>query len=178
MEPLTPCRIPAAREAVYVGFARYDRAGYALNHPLLDIPRASLTFDLINAYGAFAEGEHVAGLPASPGELARHHDPGYIEALRESEEQGFVRSALREHPWFPELYSLPALMAGCSIRAAQEVIAGRDAFSPVGGMHHTKPDRANGFGFFNDNVLAIHRLRAEAKGARARWELPRMEPGL
>jgi len=169
MAALNPCRIPASRDAVYVGFATYDRAGYALNHPLLDIPRASLTFDLINAYGAFAAGEHVAGLPASPAELARHHSPGYIEALRASEEQGFVRSALRElynignreNPWFPEIYSLPALMTGCSIRAAEEVIAGRSAFSPVGGMHHTKPEKANGFGFFNDNVLAIHRLRAE-----------------
>jgi len=169
MEALSPCRIPAANDAVYVGFAHYDRDGYALNHPLLDIPRASLTFDLINAYGALDESEYLAGLPAPSEVLQRHHSPDYVEALRASEELGFVRSAARqlynigtrENPWFPEIYSLPALMTGCSIKAAEEVIRGRTAFSPTGGMHHTKPDRANGFGFFNDGVLAIHRLREE-----------------
>ncbi|KPV41880.1 hypothetical protein AN478_00315 [Thiohalorhabdus denitrificans] len=169
MEPLTPCRVPASREAVYVGFAHYDRDGYALDHPLLDIPRASLTFDLINAYGAFTEDEYLAALPAPPERLLRHHSPGYIDALRESEELGFVRSAARklynigtrENPWFPEIYTLPALMTGCSIRAAEQVLRGRTAFSPTGGMHHTKPDHAHGFGFLNDGVLAIHRLREE-----------------
>ncbi|MFP4560307.1 MAG: acetoin utilization protein AcuC [Thiohalorhabdus sp.] len=169
MEPLSSCRIPATRNAVYVGFARYDREGYDLNHPLLDIPRASLTFDLINAYGAFAEGEYLAGPTVPPDLLRTHHSPDYIDALRESEELGFVRSAVRErynigtmeNPWFPELYTLPALMTGCSIRAAEEVIRGRTAFSPTGGMHHAKPDRASGFGYLNDGVLAIHRLREE-----------------
>ena len=55
-----------------------------------------------------------------------------------------------ENPWFPDIYGLPARAAGCSIRAAEEVLAGRTAFSPMGGMHHTMPDKASGFGYIND----------------------------
>lgn len=172
MELLTPCRTAASRNAVYVGFEHYRRDGYRVNHPLLDIPRASLTFDLINAYGGFGERDHLVAPPATEEQLQWHHSREYVAALRESEELGFVRDRARrlynigtlENPWFSEIYTLPALAAGCSIRAAEEVIKGRTAFSPTGGMHHTKPDKANGFGFFNDVVLAIHRLRQE--GAR------------
>jgi acetoin utilization protein AcuC len=40
------------------------------------------------------------------------------------------------------------------------VLAGEVAFTPSGGMHHARADRAQGFCFLNDTVLAIRRLRA------------------
>ena len=155
--------------AVLVGSRELGPLTYQLSHPLLTIPRGTLALDLIEAYGAIAEGEYIEGSPASADQLEWFHTRAYLDALRESERLGYVTKEDRqrfnignmENPWFPDIYGLPARAAGCSIRAAEEVIAGRMAFSPMGGMHHTMPDKANGFGYVNDCVLAIHRLRQE-----------------
>ncbi len=64
-----------------------------------------------------------------------------------------------ENPWFPGFFSTPALATGSSVQGAEEVLSGRHAFSPAGGMHHARPDRAQGFCYFNDAVLAVKRLR-------------------
>lgn len=140
--------------------------GYGRNHPLA-IPRVPLTVDLIRAYGALAPGEVLAARLARPEELAWYHDPGYLAAYAAAEAAGGVPAADREryalgtleNPWFEHFYRIPAIATGASIQAAEQVLAGRMAFNPAGGMHHAQPDRARGFCFFNDPVLAILRLR-------------------
>lgn len=165
-EPIAACRIPATREAVFIGASRYRRHSYGANHPL-SIPRVSLTFDLINAYGAFGPGEYRVGRIATEAELTGFHTADYVRALKRSEALGSVSHSYRErhnlgnleNPYFPGFFRTPALATGSSILAAEEVLMGRIAFSPAGGMHHAMPDQARGFCFFNDPVLAIQRLR-------------------
>ncbi len=155
-----------AREAVFIGAAHYRRASYGRNHPL-SIPRVSLAFDVIKAYGALSDAEFRVSRAASPHELERFHTRDYIQALKRSEAFGHVRHEDRlrhalgtlENPYFPGVFYTPALAAGGSIQAAEEVLAGRHAFSPAGGMHHAAPDQARGFCYFNDVVLAILTLR-------------------
>src|SRR3990172_4151486 len=60
------------------------------------------------------------------------------------------------------MYGASALGCGGSIAAAELVAAGGvgRAFAFAGGLHHARPDRASGFCYLNDAVLAILALRA------------------
>ena len=169
-EPLTPCRHPAARAAVFIGAAQYRRHRYGANHPL-SIPRVSLTFDLINAYGALAPAEYVVGRCATASELRWFHSEDYVRAVQSCAARGHVTDEERarhhlgtlENPYFADFFQTPALATGSSIQGAEYVLAGQCAFNPAGGMHHALPDRAQGFCYFNDAVLAVMRLRRAGK---------------
>ncbi|HUW98978.1 MAG TPA: acetoin utilization protein AcuC [Acidiferrobacter sp.] len=165
-----PCRYAPTRAAMFVGASHYRRPSYGANHPLA-IPRVSLAFDLVIAYGALDQAEFVPSRAAAVSELTRFHTPDYVQALKRAEAFGRVRAEDRarhqlgtlENPYFPGLFYTPALATGGSIMAAELVLKGRNAFSPAGGMHHAAPDQARGFCYFNDIVLAILRLRAEGR---------------
>ncbi len=166
MEAIGECKYLPTRAAVFIGSSQYRRHSYGSNHPL-SIPRVSLTFDLINAYGALLPQEFRTGRAATEAELCRFHSADYVRALQRCEALGGVSEDYRqrhnignlENPWFPGFFRTPALATGSSLQGAEEVLAGRVAFSPAGGMHHARPDRAQGFCYFNDAVLSVLRLR-------------------
>jgi len=153
--------------ARFIASPRFASRGYGRNHPLA-IPRVALAHELTRACGLLEAGEYLEARCASESELAAFHDPGYVAALRRAERAGAVaqedraRHALGtlENPWFADVYTRPATAVGGSLQAAEEALAGRRAFNPAGGMHHARRDRAQGFCYFNDNVLGILRLRA------------------
>ena len=60
-----------------------------------------------------------------------------------------------DNPIFPEVFRRPATAAGGSILAAELLAEGGIVYSPAGGTHHGRPDRASGFCYFNDPVLGI-----------------------
>ena len=149
-----------------MGAATYRRKMYGSNHPLA-IPRVSLTFDLINAYDALTTAEYKIARKAADYELEWFHTPEYISAIKRAEVLGRVKNETRilhqlgtlENPYFSTLYTTPATATGASVQAAEEVINGRIGFNPAGGMHHSRPNQAQGFCYFNDPVLGIMRLR-------------------
>src|SRR5207249_8893245 len=67
-----------------------------------------------------------------------------------------------DNPIFPGLWDAARLAAGGSLLAARLVAGGEvtRAFHFAGGLHHAMPDRASGFCYVNDAVLAILHLRA------------------
>lgn len=152
--------------AVLIAAARYRRHSYGNNHPL-DIPRVSLTLDLIRSYGALNEAEYLESRRALPAELEWFHTRDYVSAMQRCEALGKVTDRYRqrhnignlENPYFQDFFATPATATGGSIQGAEQLLAGRVAFSPAGGMHHAMPDRAQGFCFFNDAALAVMRLR-------------------
>jgi acetoin utilization protein AcuC len=156
----------APARAAFIGSGAYRRPSYGRNHPLA-IPRVSLTFDLLRAYGALADDEIVQARKAADFELEWFHTRDYVAAIRRAEALGRVahehrerhRIGTLENPFFDRLFSTPATAAGASIQAAEAVLEGRLAFNPAGGMHHARPDAAQGFCYFNDVVLAVIRLR-------------------
>jgi acetoin utilization protein AcuC len=164
--------IPAGRKACFVGSTRYRRRAYGTNHPLA-IPRVALALDLIEAYGAITPAERLRARVAADFELEWFHDREYVAAIRRAEVLGRVKQTYREryqlgtleNPYFDQLFTTPATATGASIQAAEQVIAGRIAFNPAGGMHHARPGRAQGFCYFNDPVLGVMRLR------RAGWRV-------
>ncbi|MES2365183.1 MAG: acetoin utilization protein AcuC [Pseudomonadota bacterium] len=156
------------RKATFIGAAKYRRKTYGSNHPLA-IPRVSLTYDLINSYDALTDAEFVQARKAADFELEWFHTPEYVSAFKRAEALGRVSNPVRkqhnlgtlENPYFEQFFTIPATATGASVQAAEEVIRGRIGFNPAGGMHHSRPDRALGFCYFNDPVLGIMRLRRE-----------------
>ena len=63
------------------------------------------------------------------------------------------------NPIFPEMYRRPATSAGASLMAGAHLAEGGVLFHPGGGTHHGMPDRASGFCYLNDPVLAMLSLR-------------------
>jgi acetoin utilization protein AcuC len=104
---------------------------------------------------------------ATPSQVARFHDPAYVEALRRTEAAGAVTEADRirhrigadGNPVFAEIYRRPMTSAGGILLAAALTANGHSAsatvFCPGGGTHHGRPDRASGFCYLNDPVLGI-----------------------
>ncbi len=131
--------------------------------------RLRLVYELLEAYGIFAEGMGTVLTPrlATPQELSAFHARDYIEAVEsfsrgeELERQhryGF--SDWGDNPISQGMYEAASLAAGASLEAADAVLEGRveTAFNAGGGYHHAGPDFASGFCIFNDAVLAIQRL--------------------
>jgi acetoin utilization protein AcuC len=160
------------RPARFIGSDRYRRRAYAANHPLA-IPRVALARDLIETYRAITPGELLPARKAADFELEWFHSRAYVAAIKQAEQLGRVRQEHRdafglgtlENPFFDHFFTTPAIATGASIQAAEEVLAGRVAFNPAGGMHHAQPARAQGFCYFNDPVLGVLRLR------RAGWRV-------
>lgn len=116
------------------------------------------------------EGHPVAGTRfvaprlATPGELARVHDRGYIEAL--TRHRGRSVQLDGDTAMSPGSYDAALHAAGAAIQAVTSVVAGdaRNAFAlvrPPG--HHAEAGRAMGFCLFNNVAVAIAHAR-EALG--------------
>jgi acetoin utilization protein AcuC len=141
---------------------------YGPEHPLR-MERLGLTWRLMEAYGLTA-GPRLKVLTPEPADLesiARFHSREYIEILRAVSAGDWVPHAQRyglgpgDNPIFPALWEAAQLAAGGSLLAARLVAEGEAdrAFHFAGGLHHAMPDRASGFCYVNDAVLAIMRLR-------------------
>ena len=123
--------------------------------------------DLATALGWLAPRGWIRSPRARPNALAVWHRPDYIAAVVQAEKDGFVSDEVRAryhlgthaNPVFPEMYRRPATAAGAAIWAGEALQAEGVLYSPAGGTHHGLPDRANGFCYFNDPVLAILSLR-------------------
>jgi acetoin utilization protein AcuC len=146
----------------------WRRFDYGPEHPLR-MERLGLTWKLMEAYGltTLPRAKVLAPEPASLEAIARFHSREYIEILRAASAGDWVPHAARyglgpgDNPIFPALWEAAQLAAGGSLLAARLVADGEAdrAFHFAGGLHHAMPDRASGFCYVNDPVLAIMKLR-------------------
>jgi acetoin utilization protein AcuC len=146
----------------------YTCFDYGPEHPLR-MERLGLTWRLMNAYGltTLPQSKVLDPPPADETAIGRFHTAEYIEVLKQASSRGaFGRAGLHglgagDNPVFPGLWDVAQLIAGGSLLAAQLVGAGEigRAFHFAGGLHHAMPDRASGFCYVNDAVLAILHLR-------------------
>ncbi len=150
----------------FIGSEIYRHSSYGGWHPLR-IPRVSTTMDLSRALGWLPPDAYVTSPRAKPATLTNWHDPAYLAALQRAEETGSVDAATRDrhnigthvNPVFPEIWRRPATSAGAALLAADMLARPGRIFAPACGTHHGMPDRANGFCYLNDPVLAILGLR-------------------
>lgn len=149
----------------FIGSDIYRDTSFARGHPLA-IPRVSAVMDLARALGWLDASNYVDSPRADPGQLARFHDPAYIEAVMSAERTQLLAEADKrrfnigsiEAPIYDAMYRRPATAAGASILAAELVARSGIVFSPASGTHHGRRDRASGFCFFNDPVLGLFTL--------------------
>ena len=151
---------------VFIGSEIYRGSTYGPWHPLA-IPRVSTVMDLSRALGWLPDASYVRSPRATARALSAFHTPDYIAALQAAEAAQAVPPEVRArhhlgtpaNPVFAEMFRRPATGAGGAILAGALLARGGVVFLPGGGTHHGLPDRANGFCFLNDPVLAILSLR-------------------
>jgi acetoin utilization protein AcuC len=146
----------------------WDRFDYGPQHPLR-MERLGLTWRLMQAYGL----THLPGAivhtptPVAERDIAVFHEPEYLAVLKAANagRQPAGGSAFGlgagDNPVFPGVWEAAQLVAAGSIQAADLVAAGQAdrVFHFAGGLHHALRERASGFCYVNDAVLAILRLR-------------------
>ncbi|MGH6961850.1 MAG: acetoin utilization protein AcuC [Dongiaceae bacterium] len=145
-----------------IGSEIYRSSSYGGRHPLA-IPRVSAAVDLIRAMGWLDEGHYIDSPMATPTQLARFHDPAYIAVVQRAEADQHLPDILRQrhniglngNPVFPEIFRRPATACGGTLKGAELLRDGGIAYSPAGGTHHGRRDRASGFCYFNDPALGI-----------------------
>jgi acetoin utilization protein AcuC len=146
----------------------YKRFDYGPEHPLR-MERLGLTYGLMEAYGLTRLPGLVIREPAAAPDAAlrEFHTDEYLDVLRAAGAGAPVPHAYRyglgpgDNPIWPGVFEASALACGGSILAAELVARGEAtrAFAFAGGLHHAMPDRASGFCYLNDAVLAILTLR-------------------
>jgi len=155
--------------AVFVNSERLGRFRFSEEHPFRP-ERVGLVYGMCRDRGLLSgAGIRVERVESEmPGVLERFHTPEYIEALRRADSGIEVDLEMLHHgigspenPIFKGVYGFSALSATASLVAARCVMEGVQAsFNPCGGFHHAHPDRASGFCYVNDVVIAIEELRA------------------
>ena len=104
-------------------------------------------------------------LPASDGELALAHTPGYIDAV-----QGGTLSAAQQReigfPWSPFMVERARRSVGATVAAARAALREGVAANLAGGTHHAHADRGSGYCVFNDVAVAARLMQAEWHRAR------------
>ena len=165
MIPAGPAPLPGP---LFLGSGIYRGSSYGPHHPLR-VPRVSTVMDLCAALGWLPPARYRTSPRAKAAALTAYHTPAYIAALQQAEASGQVDDDTRRrhhlgttsNPVFPEMFRRPATGAG-GVMLAAELLARHGAGAihvPGGGTHHGLPDRANGFCYLNDPVLALMALR-------------------
>lgn len=151
---------------MFIGHEIFRGSSYGRWHPLR-VPRVSTVMDLTRALGWRSVDQSITSPRAKPAALTHWHTPDYIAALQRVEAaQLATPQDLERHdigsvtnPVFGEIFRRPATAAGGSILAGELLREGGVIYNPAGGTHHGMPDRANGFCYLNDPVLAMLSLR-------------------
>lgn len=154
------------KKPILIGAEIFRHSSYGRWHPLR-VPRVSTVMDLSRALGWLPSDQFITAPRAKPKALHIWHTPDYIAALQRVEETQQAReedTARHDigsvtNPVFPEIFRRPATAAGGSLLAGELLRDGGVIYNPPGGTHHGLPDRANGFCYLNDPVLAMLSLR-------------------
>lgn len=155
---------------------------FSPHHPFKPV-RAKIMLDLCHRYGLLERPgvRMIKPLPLTLAEMSKFHDPEYLEVLQRANNLNgnilgegldeLVSKLLQyglgseDNPIFPGVYDFAALSAGATQLGAELVASGEIsvAFNPLGGFHHARKSRAEGFCYINDIAIAITNLLQEGR---------------
>ena len=135
--------------------------------------RAGLTRRKLISFGLLGlpTRAEIAPEKASLADLAKFHPANYLEELQRAAGGELTAAGLNmglggmDTPVFRELFDYGSWACGGALKAADLLLAGQAdvAFNLMGGFHHAFADRAEGFCYLNDVVLACMRLTDAGK---------------
>ncbi|MCK4412758.1 MAG: acetoin utilization protein AcuC [Candidatus Eisenbacteria sp.] len=151
------------------GVVQYD---YGISHPFR-IERVWLTEHLCRRLGLFDDpADEVRSYEAATrDELLVAHDSTYLDVLAGVSEgvypPGLALHGLStgDNPIFSGMWDYSLDTVGGSLTGARIIASGeaQQVFHPGGGLHHAQRQRAAGFCYVNDVVIAIDHLLAQGK---------------
>lgn len=109
---------------------------------------------------AWPEVERILSQPASDGELALVHTPGYVQSVV----QGTLSAAAQREigfEWTPGMVQRARGSTGATIQAARTALQEGVSGNLAGGTHHAYADKGSGFCVFNDVAVAARLMQAE-----------------
>jgi len=135
--------------------------------------RAGLTRQRLRSFGLLGiEGRaEIAPRPASVADLGKFHTARYLEELQRAASGNLTVDGLHmglggpDTPVFKDLFAYGAWACGAALTAADLLLAGEAdvAFNLLGGFHHAMAEKAAGFCYLNDVVLACLRLASAGR---------------
>jgi acetoin utilization protein AcuC len=153
----------ALKRAAFIHSPELEKYCYPLDHPFSTV-RAKKTRETLHSMGLLAgDGRsEVSPEPARRVVLKKFHSARYLHAIKSAAAGHLTPQALNmgigtdDCPVFAGLYDYAVLATGATLAAAGLILSGSAelAFNPSGGYHHAGPERAAGFCYINDVVLA------------------------
>ena len=161
-----------AKKPVFI----YSRDFEKYNYPpgsLFDTQRAVKTRKLVMSLGLLGGecGRESVPVPATKKDLLQFHTASYIDVLKRAADGRLTPEGLGmglgtpDCPVFKDLYDYACLACGATLKGAELILSGETdiAFNPSGGFHHAKAEKASGFCYLNDLVLACKRFLNNGK---------------
>jgi acetoin utilization deacetylase AcuC-like enzyme len=98
-------------------------------------------------------------------DVLRVHDPAYVRAFTNGTlgRKSMLRIGL---PWSPELVRRAFAVVGGTLGAAYAALRDGVSANLAGGTHHAFADHGEGYCIFNDQVIALRRLRQDGLATR------------
>ncbi len=147
-------------------FTKYNLGeGHPMNARRLDIPyQLYKSLDFLNN-PSFVE---YTPVEASEDDILRYHSKNYIKMVKSLSKAGdgyYGRYGLGtgDCPVFPEMHESSSLIVGGTLEGIKRIMNKdvHQAFSLMAGLHHAFEERAAGFCYYNDAVVAINYLQEE-----------------
>ena len=117
------------------------------------------------AGGQFSEDDFHLPHAATDEELARAHDPAYIQAVSCGALDEKAKKAIG-FPWSEGMVERSRRSAGATICACRAALADGVSANLAGGTHHAFADHGEGFCVFNDAAVAARAMQAEGRAER------------
>jgi acetoin utilization protein AcuC len=159
-------------DAIFLHSPELERVGYPEACPF-NTARAGRTRATVQSMGLLEPPRcrEVPPRQASRADLLRYHTPGYLDVLERAangppdDEVLTAGLGTPDCPIFDGMSTYASWAAGATLTGARLILDGaaHAAFNPSGGFHHAMPDRAAGFCYVNDVVLAAMVLAEAGK---------------
>ena len=160
------------RKCVFLHCPELDEGGYPEVSPF-STKRAGMARKTAMSMGLLSGADVLEDEPVrlTRDELETFHASRYLDAVKAAEDGELTPEAFLmglgtpDCPVFKGMYDYVSLAAGGTLTGARLILSGeaRITFNPSGGFHHAGPDKASGFCYMNDVVIAIMELAAAGK---------------